>query len=177
MSDYYKILGVKRNSSDPEIKKAYRKKAMEYHPDRNKNNSKAEEKFKQVNEAYAVLGDKEKKKQYDRFGADGFRQRFSRDDIFRNFDMDDILRNFGGMGGGSGNQFHGNFDQFADPFREMFGKGFSGSSRENNRYQGTNPNQSKSKGKNIEIEVEKKKYEAKIENVPLHDPNNKNIKL
>ncbi len=97
--DYYKILGVSRNASDEEIKKAYRKLALKYHPDRTKGDKAAEEKFKQISEAYAVLSDKEKRKQYDAFGSEGFRQRFSQEDIFRGFDLGDILREFG-LGGG-----------------------------------------------------------------------------
>ena len=60
MANYYDILGVSKSSSQSEIKKAFRKKAMEYHPDRNQDNPKAEEKFKEVNEAYAVLSDEQK---------------------------------------------------------------------------------------------------------------------
>jgi curved DNA-binding protein len=97
--DYYHILGVAKNASDEEIKKAYRKLAMKYHPDRNPNKKEAEERFKEINEAYAVLSDKEKRKQYDTFGAEGFQQRFSQEDIFRGFDFDEILSSlFGGRG-------------------------------------------------------------------------------
>ncbi len=96
--DYYKLLGVEKTASDAEIKKAYRKLAMKYHPDKNKGDKKAEDKFKQISEAYAVLSDKEKRQQYDEFGANGFHQRFSQEDIFRGFDMSDILREFG-LGG------------------------------------------------------------------------------
>jgi curved DNA-binding protein len=74
--DYYKILGVSKDVSDEDLKKAYRKLAMKYHPDQNQGDKKAEESFKEVNEAYAVLSDKEKRRQYDMFGADGFQQRF-----------------------------------------------------------------------------------------------------
>ncbi len=67
--NYYDILWVWKSASEAEIKKAYKKKAMEYHPDRNKWDTKAEKKFKEINEAYQVLGDKEKKKNYDQFGS------------------------------------------------------------------------------------------------------------
>ena len=100
--DYYEILGVNKDSSTSDIKKAYRKLAMKYHPDRNKGDKEAEEKFKKISEAYAVLSDSEKRKQYDTFGASGFQQRYSQEDIFRGFDLGDILKEFGlgGMGGG-----------------------------------------------------------------------------
>src|SRR3989338_7703569 len=74
--DYYEILGLKKDATEEQIKKAYRKLAMKYHPDRNHNNKSAEEKFKGINEAYAVLSDKDKRKQYDMFGSDKFHQRF-----------------------------------------------------------------------------------------------------
>jgi curved DNA-binding protein len=93
--DYYKILGVSKDSSDDDLKKAYRKLAMKYHPDQNQGDKKAEESFKEVNEAYAVLSDKEKRRQYDMFGADGFQQRFSQEDIFSNFDFGQVFREFG----------------------------------------------------------------------------------
>lgn len=97
--DYYKILGIKKDASDGEIKKAYRKLAMKYHPDHTKGDKKAEEKFKKISEAYAVLSDKDKRKKYDTFGSEGFHQRFSQEDIFRGFDFGDIFREFG-FGGG-----------------------------------------------------------------------------
>ena len=68
MADYYSILGVSKNASGGDIKKAYRKLAVKYHPDKNPGNKEAEEKFKQINEAYEVLSDEEKRKKYDRFG-------------------------------------------------------------------------------------------------------------
>lgn len=99
--DYYKLLGVEKSASPEEIKKAYRKLALKYHPDRNKGNKEAEEQFKKISEAYAVLSDKEKRQQYDSFGSAGFQQRYSQEDIFRNADLGDILREFGiNFGGG-----------------------------------------------------------------------------
>lgn len=93
--DYYKTLGVAKNASDETIKKAYRKLAMKFHPDRNKGDKSAEERFKEISEAYAVLSDKEKRNQYDMFGSSGFRQRFSQEDIFRGFDIGDLFRDAG----------------------------------------------------------------------------------
>jgi len=96
--DYYKILGVDRNATQEEIKRAYRKLALKYHPDRNKGDKQAEERFKEIGEAYAVLSDPEKRKQYDTFGSQDFGRRFSQEDIFRGSDIADILREMG-LGG------------------------------------------------------------------------------
>ncbi|WP_305042520.1 J domain-containing protein [Geoalkalibacter sp.] len=93
--DYYSILGVSKGASPEDIKKAYRKLALKYHPDKNPGDKKAEEKFKDITEAYAVLSDAEKRKQYDQFGESGFHQRYSQEDIFRGFDVGDIFREFG----------------------------------------------------------------------------------
>lgn len=97
--EYYKTLGVGKKASEEEIKKAYRKLAMKYHPDRNKGDKKAEEKFKELSEAYAVLSDKEKRKQYDTVGSAGFQQRYSQEDIFQGFDFSNLFKEFG-FGGG-----------------------------------------------------------------------------
>jgi curved DNA-binding protein len=112
-TDYYKILGVNKTASDNEIKKAYRKLAMKYHPDHTKGDKSAEETFKKISEAYAVLSDKEKRKQYDTFGSAGFQQRYSQEDIFKGFDFESILNEmFGGSGrfGGGGKGMRFSFD-------------------------------------------------------------------
>ena len=106
-SDYYKILGVDKNASDSELKKAYRKLAMKYHPDHAKGDKSSEEKFKEISEAYAVLSDPEKRSQYDQFGSAGFQQRYSQEDIFRNFDFSDIFREFGFGSNASGGRHGG----------------------------------------------------------------------
>ncbi len=98
--DYYKTLGVPKGASQQEIKKAYRKLALKYHPDKNAGDKAAEEKFKKISEAYAVLSDEEKRQQYDTYGESGFHQRYSQEDIFRGFDLNDILNQFG-FGGGT----------------------------------------------------------------------------
>ena len=131
--DYYKVLGVEKSAGTDEIKKAYRKLALKYHPDRNPSDKKrAEEKFKDISEAYAVLSDPEKRKQYDEFGTDAFRQKFTQEDIFRNFDINDILRGFGfgNLGGeftwyggsaGGGGKRKVFTQRRADPFEDLFG--------------------------------------------------------
>jgi curved DNA-binding protein len=127
MDDYYTLLGIDRQASEEQIKKAYRKMAMKYHPDRNKDNPKAEDQFKKVSEAYAVLSDAEKKKQYDQFGADGFKQKFSQEDIFRNFNADEIFQNFGFQPGRGGDPFQGIHEMFSggggmgQQFGDIFG--------------------------------------------------------
>ena len=109
--DYYEVLGIKKGATDAEIKSAYRKKAKELHPDINKDDPKAEEKFKEVQEAYSVLGDENKKKMYDQFGhagvsGNGPTQGYPGGGAYTNFDpsdfgFGDIFDSiFGGMGGG-----------------------------------------------------------------------------
>ncbi|MFA5322086.1 MAG: DnaJ C-terminal domain-containing protein [Smithella sp.] len=131
--DYYQVLGVDKKAPADEIKKAYRKLALKWHPDKNPNNKSAEEKFKKISEAYAVLSDAEKRKQYDQFGsADQFRQQYSQEDIYRNFDLDEILRSFGfgGARGGGRTTFRTSrrgggsvHDDYEDPFAGLFGGG------------------------------------------------------
>lgn len=107
--DYYEVLGVSKSASDADIKKAYRKEAKKYHPDLNPGNAEAEVKFKEVNEAYEVLSNPDKKQKYDQFGFAG------------------VDPNFGSGTGGSG---FGGFD-FNDIFGDIFGGGFGGGSRRN----------------------------------------------
>ena len=104
-SDYYDVLGVQRNATKDEIKNKYRQLALKYHPDRNKSPD-AENKFKEISEAYAILSDDEKRAQYDQFGHAGIDGRYSTEDIFRGVDFDEILRDIGfGFGGGFGSIF------------------------------------------------------------------------
>ncbi len=117
--DFYDVLGVKKGASLDEIKQAYRKLALQYHPDRNKSKE-AEEKFKEINEAYAVLSNPEKRKQYDAYGPDQFNQRFSEEDIFRGFDFQNIFRNMGFDVGDQGFSGFGNID---DIFDNLFNRG------------------------------------------------------
>jgi curved DNA-binding protein len=123
--DYYETLGVKKDVTPAEIKKKYRKLALKYHPDKNKGDKTAEAKFKEISEAYAVLSDPEKKKQYDRFGSANFHQRYSQEDIFRGFDINDILRQFG-VGGGGGSVNFGSNMGGNGRFNSFFGQGNGG---------------------------------------------------
>ncbi len=112
--DYYEVLGVSRSASEDEIKKAYRKLAKQYHPDLNPGNAEAEQKFKEVNEAYEVLSDSNKKARYDQFGFAG------------------VDPNYGagaGGGGGFGGFTDFDFGDLGDIFGSFFGGGFGGNSR------------------------------------------------
>lgn len=120
--DYYKILGVEKAADSKQIKEAYRRLAFEFHPDRNKEDIRAVERMKELNEAYAVLSDQEKRKRYDSMNQqygynayDHFRQGYSEQDIFRGSDINQIFeemtRQFG-------------FRNFNDLFREFYGPGF-----------------------------------------------------
>ncbi|MGD6808730.1 MAG: molecular chaperone DnaJ [Candidatus Bathyarchaeia archaeon] len=128
--DYYEVLGVEKNASKDQIKDAYRKLALQYHPDRNKEAG-AEDKFKEISEAYAVLSDEQKRSQYDNLGHAGFDQQYTSEDIFRGADFDSIFRDMG----------------FGDLFRTIFGGGgFGGGYERTNRGQDI--------GYNLEITLE-----------------------
>ncbi len=111
--DYYELLGISRTATPDEVKKAYRKLAMKYHPDRNPDDKDAEARFKEVSEAYEVLSDAAKRKQYDQFGHDGLKSSFGPGgfDFSRDFthmgDLQDILGNLFGGGGGVFDDFFG----------------------------------------------------------------------
>ncbi len=120
--DYYKILGIEKNATESEIKKAYRKLALKWHPDKNPNNRKeSEEKFKKINEAYSILSDKNKRNEYDNGGMNFDFKGFNADDIFKDFFGgkdpfseffkfdDDIGINFGGFGNNFNEKFSGSF--------------------------------------------------------------------
>ena len=144
--DYYNILGIDKKAGASQIKKAYRKLALKYHPDKTKGDKALEEKFKKISEAYAVLSNPEKKNQYDTYGSADFGQRFSQEDIFRNFDMGDILKEFGfgsSRGGGfSSSQRRGGFSGMGgNSFFSNMGGGFG------------QQNQPPMKGKDIEYEL------------------------
>lgn len=109
---YYEILGISNTASESEIKAAFKKQAIKYHPDRNKGNAEAEEKFKQINEAYQVLSDQDKKSSYDRVGHDSYTKGAS----------------YGGGSGSQGGGFEGFDFDFGDIFSSFFGGGFGGGS-------------------------------------------------
>lgn len=114
--DYYEVLGVSKSASVDEIKKAYRKLAMAHHPDKNPGDKKAEEKFKEATEAYTILADSEKRKQYDQFGFAGVEGMFGQ-----------------GQNPFSGGGFEDIFGGFEDIFSSFFGGGFGSSSRSSRR--------------------------------------------
>ena len=121
--DYYEILGITKSASEAEIKKAYRKKAIEFHPDKNPGDAQAEENFKQAAEAYEILSDPQKKAKYDQYGHQAF-------------------DGAGGFGGGG----HMNMDDIFSQFGDIFGGGFGG-------FGGNSGGQRRVKGSNLRIKV------------------------
>jgi molecular chaperone DnaJ len=140
--DYYEILGVNKSASIDEIKKAYRTLALKFHPDRVSADQKkeAEEKFKEISEAYAVLSDPQKRQLYDQYGHAGIDQRYAYEDIFRGADFSSVFQDLGGAGG-----FGGIFeDLFEDLGFDIFG-GMGGGRQRSSR--------GRSRGRDLEIAV------------------------
>ncbi|MCX7927129.1 MAG: molecular chaperone DnaJ [Candidatus Omnitrophica bacterium] len=134
--DYYEILGVSKNATVEEIKKAYRNLALKYHPDRvpAEQKKEAEEKFKEISEAYAVLSDPQKRQLYDQYGHAGIDQKYAYEDIFRGADFSSVFQDLGGF---SGSIFE---DLFADLGFDIFG----GSSR-------SRASRARTRGRDLEI--------------------------
>ena len=128
--DYYEVLGVSKNATPDELKKAYRKLALQYHPDRNPGDKEAEEKFKEAAEAYDVLSNPDKKARYDQFGHAAFD---------------------GAAGGGAGMNMNDIFSQFGDIFGDIFGGGFSGFGSFGGARQGRH--RAATRGSNLRIKV------------------------
>lgn len=150
--DYYQLLGVSKNASKDQIKKAYKKLAIKHHPDKNKGDKASEEKFKKINEAYAVLSNDEKRRQYDQFGAEGFSNRFSQEDIFSGFDIGNIFSEFG-FDGGSGQNIFSSFFGGAQGKKSNFSFDFGGQQSDQRSSQRRSAN-SQPAGKDIETELE-----------------------
>jgi len=180
--DYYKILGVDKKASKEDIKKAYRKYAMKYHPDRNKGNKEAEEKFKEINEANEVLSDNVKRKKYDELGANwnyyqqaggdsqGFdwsqytnQQRESQRGNRRTYTVENDFGEMFGQGGG-----------YSDFFDMLFGQGFGGSSKPRG---GRSRHSAVMQGQDFQAEMEISLEEAYNGSERIFRHNNQSIKL
>lgn len=145
--DYYEILGVPRSASIDEIKKAYREMALKFHPDRVPTEEKkaAEEKFKGISEAYAVLSDSSKRDLYDQYGHSGIDQKYAQEDIFKGADFSSIFRDMGGGGSGS-------------IFEELFGDlGFDISGERQSRSQSV-----RRRGRDLQVAIEISLEEAAV---------------
>ena len=148
--DYYDVLGVARGAGEQDIKKAYRKLALEHHPDRNPGNVEAEDRFKEAAEAYSVLGDAEKRSRYDRFGHAGV----------------------GGAGGGAGGFDPTVFSDFSDILGDLFGFGdaFGGSSRGQGRGSGRGANRGTDLRYDLDLSFEEAAFGKKMRiKVPRHE--------
>ncbi len=127
--DYYEILGVSKNASESEIKKAYRQMALKFHPDKNPDDKGAEEKFKEAAEAYEVLSNPEKRKRYDQYGH-------------------------AGLGSGAGaNGFHMSMDDIFSQFGDIFGDAFGGSFGGFGGFGGTRQRRGVNRGSNLRVKV------------------------
>ncbi len=141
--DYYEVLGLDRSADENQIKKAYRKLAKKYHPDANPDHKEeAERKFKEATEAYAVLGDKNKRKQYDQFGFAAFDESAGGQNPYGSQDAAEFFKNFH-FGGNSGNgsyEYHfdsSNMGDLGDILKDLFGSGFSGGFSGNSSFGGS----------------------------------------
>ena len=141
--DYYEILGVSKSASVDEVKKTYRTLALKFHPDRVPQEQKkaAEEKFKEISEAYAVLSDQQKRQLYDQYGHSGIDQKYAYEDIFRGADFSSIFEGMGGGGGGGGSGL------FEDLFSDLGFDVFGGGSRQRS-------SRGRSRGRDLEITEE-----------------------
>ena len=137
--DYYEVLGVERNASQDDIKRSFRKLAFKYHPDRNKAPD-AEERFKEISEAYAILSDPEKRQQYDAFGFEGIRGRYTTEDIFNRTVFGNIFSEFG--------------FNFEDLFSRFFRGGFGGFGGFNFQQVRTGPRRGRDLETHIEVTLE-----------------------
>ncbi|MDE1854962.1 MAG: DnaJ domain-containing protein [Candidatus Micrarchaeota archaeon] len=145
--DYYEVLGVPRSASSEDIKRAYRNLALQFHPDRNKSKD-AEEKFKAINEAYAVLSDPQKRQQYDMLGSTQFNQWYNPEDIMRNFDFESLFKQMGM-----------NFDSAGD-FEDIFGASGRGGQRQQYEEQLNLNVPISDMEKGIDREIEIQRYKA-----------------
>lgn len=144
--DYYRLLGVSRDADEKTIKKAYRKLARQYHPDTNPDNSEAEEHFKEINEAYEVLGDPDKRAKYDRFGSQY--QQWQGAGAGSGTSMEDFLRQAGfGTGQNVEYQEYGGNSGFSDFFEMLFGLGGA------RRTARTQPSRQPINGRDVDQEV------------------------
>ncbi len=176
--DYYKVLGVDKKATQDEIKKAYRKLAVKFHPDKNKGNKEAENKFKEVNEANEVLSDKEKRKKYDELGENWkyYQQSGGQD---QGFDWSQYS-NQGGRGGqqqytydGDMNDAFGGAGGFSDFFETLFGQGFGGQQTRGRQ----SARKAKMKGEDISAEMSITLEDSYVGAEKMFDLDGQSIKL
>ena len=163
--DYYTILGVNKSATKDEIKKAYRNLAKKYHPDKTKGNKALEEKFKDLSEAYEVLGNEENRKKYDKLGANWKNQEQQGDSS--GFDYSQYYKNTGGQG--QHQTFEGDPEMFSDFFNNIFGGGFSTGSG--------NRRATSRKGQNYAADMEISLEEAYNGGVRIINVNGKKLRI